>query len=186
MASVFDPLISLARDRLRSDDIASIIADVNAGDPRTTAIVGGIFVESALREAILSRLVTLTPAQQQELFKSKAPLSNFDSMIVIGRAFGIFDSDIKHDLTAIRHLRNAFAHGRRVRTFRQKEVINVIDSLRLLRRVSKREESYRMKFSSIVQLLVIEFLRLADNPQRPDLAITASGRNRRHADDKTP
>jgi hypothetical protein len=171
MASVFDPLITLARERFAQGDLDYILDAINKGDSDThAAILGGTFVEGTLKDAILSHLVVLSEPQQADLFRSSGPLSTFDSMIIMGRALGLYDSKAKHDLTAIRHVRNAFAHGRKVRRFDQKEVADVCNSfhsLGLAKTVGEDPQTPREKFSLAVRILATRFLKYSAEPERP-------------------
>lgn len=48
MASVFDPLITLARKPLETEDVPYVVKTINEAADAPAAIVGGIFVEDAL------------------------------------------------------------------------------------------------------------------------------------------
>ena len=88
MTSVFEPLITLGRKPLETEDVPYIVKTINEAGDASAAIVGGIFVEDALTEAIFSRLIVLTPKRKQELTRQNGPLSTFDSKITVSRALG--------------------------------------------------------------------------------------------------
>ena len=173
MTSVFEPLITLGRKPLETEDVPYIVKTINEAGDASAAIVGGIFVEDALTEAIFSRLIVLTPERKQELTRQNGPLSTFDSKITVSRALGLLDRPTKQDLTAIRHIRNAFAHGGTASlSFAAKEVVAVCDSLNWLKRAAipfrEKPTTSREKFSFVVRALVTNFLMLAEKPDRPD------------------
>jgi hypothetical protein len=169
---VFDPLLALARKPLETEDVSWLLTTIKSGTDAPAAIMGGLFVESALTDAIFANLLGLKEDQRQELIRSSGPLSTFDSKIVMGRALGLLDSPTKHDLTAIRHIRNAFAHGgSRDLMFESAAVSAVCDSLNWLQAAKRYNEcpkSAREKYSFVVRVLVTNFLLLSEHPSRPD------------------
>jgi hypothetical protein len=132
MASVFDPLIALTRSPITREDLNWMLDQLDGGKDSIAAIVGGSFAETFLRDAIIVRLVE-SKSNHRALFTRNGPLSSFDAMILLAYAIGIIDKDTRHDLTAIRIIRNAFAHSPRELSMETQEVKSICDSLNAIK-----------------------------------------------------
>ena len=132
MASVFDPLIALASKPIRQDDAMWMISQLDTGSDTSIVLLGGAFIENVLRDAVAANLVE-SESGHKVLFRRNGPFSNFDSLILIAYAIGVIDKETRHDLTAIRHIRNAFAHAPRELSIGMVEITAVCDSMHVAR-----------------------------------------------------
>lgn len=112
-------------------DWLDILNEMDKGDHRTAAVVAASFLENNLATAIMARLKELSDAEVKDLFEEdRAALSTFSAKTDIAFALNLFDADVKHDIDAIRHVRNLFAHRLDVRDFDHEEVAQYCDGLR--------------------------------------------------------
>jgi hypothetical protein len=87
-----------------------IFGEMDGGDNRTAAIVGGTLVENNIALAIMARLRELTIAQQKDLFDNEAsPLGTFHRKIEMGFALTLYEERIRDDLL----LAHDFSHTTR-------------------------------------------------------------------------
>jgi hypothetical protein len=90
-----------------------IIENRHTGSDYAVAIIGASIIERALKDAILSRFVSLNEDDQNRLFnyENKGPLADFGARTITARALGLFGADTFEDLEKIRTIRNLFAHA---------------------------------------------------------------------------
>jgi hypothetical protein len=130
-ASIFDGLTALSRKTLDSDDARKMIAALSDGPRSFCGHFGITLVDELLTETILTRLIDLDTEQRREFVRSE--LSTLNAKILLGRALGLFDGETKYDLTLIRHIRNAFAHGGPMLSFDDPAIARACDTLKWLR-----------------------------------------------------
>jgi hypothetical protein len=96
-----------------SDDFLAIWKELEEASARTSVIVAAVVVEDALRWSMESYLIAdLTDDDRRTLFENEgAPLSSFHGKIMMGYAIGMYGPAAKTDLSAIKRIRNAFAHA---------------------------------------------------------------------------
>jgi len=171
VASVFDPLLDLSRKPITQEDFSYIVEILHKSETDSSvAILGGALTESALTQAVLSRLRE-SKSGHRELFRNSAPLSSFSAVTQMGFALNIFGSEYRHDLDGIRHIRNAFAHAPRELTFKNKAVSDVCDSFNALKVTEKFNETpvtARDKFSFTIRTVSMFLILASEMPSRPD------------------
>src|SRR5580658_9133428 len=112
-------LDALSREHPALDDYIDNKLHEQSQFDRATAITAAAYVEDALERALLARLVPLSRAERDDLFKYERPLGSFGARIRIGYAINLFGPVTRDELNLIRKVRNVFAHGRRFLTFTQ-------------------------------------------------------------------
>jgi DNA-binding MltR family transcriptional regulator len=110
MVSVFDPLIALSRHRISADEAMWIIEQLENGTDSSAAILGATLAETVLKDLLLATFIP-SKSGHQNLFRRNGTLANFESSIHLAYALGLISKAALHDLTAIRHIGNAFAHA---------------------------------------------------------------------------
>ncbi len=77
---------------------------------RGAVLVGVARVDSAL-EHLLQAVMAPGPAKADGLFLPDRPLGSIGAKVALARRLGLIDSGVERALTALRKLRNAFAHS---------------------------------------------------------------------------
>jgi DNA-binding MltR family transcriptional regulator len=90
-------------------EIFEVQKQLNAGNDRATALVGGAYVQTAL-EVLLRKSLIDEPSSIDELFSENRPLGSFSSCIVMAYCMGLIGPVLRADLDTIRKIRNDFAH----------------------------------------------------------------------------
>jgi hypothetical protein len=68
-------------------------------------------METLLIGVIREKMVQLNKTEHKDIFEGgNAPLSTFSSKIKVGYALGCYGRKTRHDLDALREIRNQFAH----------------------------------------------------------------------------
>jgi hypothetical protein len=101
------------------DELYNALRDAH---PTTAAILGAIMVEHALD----MRLREQFKRQDDDTWKAlvdEGPLGSFAHKIKAGYAFGLFEDDVRTNLDVIRHIRNAFAHSRKLLPFNHRLIL---------------------------------------------------------------
>lgn len=111
------------------EDFMTILAEMDASDHRSAAIVAAAFVENNLALAIMARLRRLDAAEQEHLFENRGTISDFASKIDLGFALNIYGPLVRDDLDCIRQIRNRFAHYLDIRDFDHPNVSTFCDAL---------------------------------------------------------
>jgi DNA-binding MltR family transcriptional regulator len=93
-----------------SDGAMPIFNEIDEQSDRGAAVVGGSFVDAALRLAIEAELHIASKVARDKLFKGYGPIATFSARIELGFALQIFGPKTKADLGIIRTIRNRFAH----------------------------------------------------------------------------
>jgi hypothetical protein len=93
-------------------------------DDRAEVLVSATLLEQSLETAIAHKFPGLTPENQGYLFSDPgAPLWEFDAKIRVAFALGIFGELARADLSAMRKIRNVFAHSRLKISFETPEIV---------------------------------------------------------------
>ncbi|HWA90567.1 MAG TPA: hypothetical protein VG889_11055 [Rhizomicrobium sp.] len=132
------------REGITKDDASGMEEEFAGSSDRGCALILSAVIERRLESVIRSILrEDLSNTEKIELFSHEGAMGSFSSKIQIGYALGIYGKKTKHDLTLIRHLRNAFAHTRKPLRFEMKVVRDVCEIF-----VLPRERPTLMKFSN--------------------------------------
>jgi DNA-binding MltR family transcriptional regulator len=129
--------------RATPEEIAEIRnAITSRKDPLTCAILGGVMVEHELDKLLRRKFVRKDDDTWERLVGDKGPLSSFNSKIITGRAFKVFDDKTEHDLNVLREIRNTFAHARKLLLFNDPLIVNKLRSAKLLAKRDKTHLEY--------------------------------------------
>ena len=156
-----------------------IFHEINNGDNRTAAVVGGSLVENNLALAIMARLRTLSAMQQKDLFDNESsPLGTFHRKIEMGFALSLYEEPVRADLHKIRFIRNQFAHHLYVRNFDNSAISSSCDKLtavEYLRWAEMIEDdnvwSRREKYANTCAHLAARFFLESRRKDRPGLSL---------------
>jgi hypothetical protein len=99
-------------------------------DDRAAAIVFGAMVEQSLEGALATHFV-IGDQEARNLFtySEEGRISTFSAKIALGAALGVYDHRMRHDLTWLKHIRNAFAHARVYVAFHTEAIVLACDQL---------------------------------------------------------
>jgi Domain of unknown function (DUF4145) len=129
----FKALRNLSYRNATNDEVEQILKQVYAEEnDRGACLLLSADLENALDQATKVRL-ELTDTEIDEMYGQDAPLGTFSRKISFASAIRIVGPITKHNLTAIRHIRNAFAHSRIPMTFETAEVKRVCDSFKIIK-----------------------------------------------------
>jgi hypothetical protein len=104
-------------------------------DDREAALKSGSLVEVSLEHAIKARIIRLRKPELKSLFEGpQSPLGTFSAKIWIGYALGLYGAKAKHDLDAIKDIRNAFAHSPHHLDFRSRRIASRCYSMHFVER----------------------------------------------------
>ena len=107
----------LAGANLDLGDMINRPALESHGD-RAASIVAVVDLQDSLKKAILTKMVSLTKTEKDELFSGFGPLASFSSQIKMAYALGVIGKKTRKDLDTIRLIRNVFAHAQKPVSFR--------------------------------------------------------------------
>jgi hypothetical protein len=122
----------VVNQRVPKDDLPKLLAELRNMHDRAAAIVAATFVEDALEDTLLSRMARLSKAEHDRLFRGDAPLSTFAAKIRVCRAFKLLSKTWADEITAIKDIRNAFAHARISINFSTPEITARIKRIRAI------------------------------------------------------
>jgi len=100
--------------------------------PMATAILGCVFVEHELEVHLRRRLRRKDDNTWAILCDESGPLRSFNSKILLAHALGTIDDRFKVDLDALRKIRNAFAHSKKVLEFNDPLIVKELLNTRCL------------------------------------------------------
>ncbi len=127
MTTPEEALASFVKKDPTAADFESFVTEVNKDqNDRTVAVLLGSSVETTLRTLIKRKLV-ITDDSDKILFHSSGPLHSFDAKIKLGFATGLFGSQTRANLHAIKVVRNSFAHTLVALTFETEVVRKVCE-----------------------------------------------------------
>jgi len=116
-----------------SEEVDTLLTEIDTHNHRAAAVLGAAFVEDALEYAIRHRFRPLSKSALEKLFEYPGPLSSFDAKIRIGFALGLYGEIVRNDLNVIRNIRNGFAHAKKPISFDIPEVIREMKKSMYLR-----------------------------------------------------
>jgi DNA-binding MltR family transcriptional regulator len=133
-------------------------------------LVAGAILEQFLETAISSHF-EITTEDARPLFDDSVdgPLSSFAQKISLGYALGVYGSEMRSDMTCIRHIRNAFAHSKERIDFETTEITPIFGRIILpkTRRFSTLSGNFSQSstkiFASTIRLICAYF----NDAQRP-------------------
>jgi hypothetical protein len=114
------------------DRMGRFLAATPEYDDRAAAIVFGALVEHSL-EAALTTYFDIEADNASKLFtysEDEGRISTFSAKIALGAALGVYDHRMRHDLTWVKNIQNAFAHARVYVDFKTEAIILACDQLR--------------------------------------------------------
>jgi hypothetical protein len=97
-----------------SEQISALVNNIRRLQARTHAevgIVGAAIIEEQLLLALVARMRPLPADMKRKLFDGYGPLASFSAKIDLSYALHIVTKEQYEDLTAIRKIRNEFAHA---------------------------------------------------------------------------
>ena len=152
-------LKKLLKGAPEEDELKVLWAELAKDSTRGSVVLAVAFIDDILRDTIKHRMVKLTTQEDDELFGWSGPLANFSARIRVAYALGIIGRRTRHDLDAMREIRNAMAHGKRAIDFDTPEVLNIFKGLHCLRDISDRD-NYTSKrlFVTACKVMMIHLL----------------------------
>ena len=116
-----------------------------------------------LRITILARTIQLSDDEHDGLFAGNGPLATLSAKARVAYALGAFDRETRHDIDAIREIRNAFAHARMSLSFDTPEIAQMCSGFHCLMPIETDLLSAREKFEEAANWLL---MYLSDEPRR--------------------
>lgn len=112
-------------------DPAEEMAFYNHDSNRAVAVVWPAIVENRLTDAIRA---SLRPDKKvaDEMFSPSGALGAFGQKIRLGYMLGLYESDLRDDLTQLSKIRNAFAHRVDITSFEESPVKDRMDAMRIV------------------------------------------------------
>jgi len=155
-------LNSFSRQLPSEDELELVFKSLDTETDRGAALIGGELVNAALFTAISCRLAMPENSSQEAAWFSDitAPLASFSSRIQMGRALGIYGPYTQKRLTAVRMIRNAFAHSLRPIDFGHELVIKECSHLALskMAETSASQHVSRLEYVMAVDRLTRELI----------------------------
>jgi hypothetical protein len=127
-----NPLRELSRHLPTRPEIKKIMDGLVEQDDLHVAITAVSIIEAHLEKLIVSRLHSNDKNFLSRLFENRGPLSDFNSKILIGQAFGLITPPLGDELHMMRTVRNTFAHAKMPLSFDMQPVESAVRSLKLL------------------------------------------------------
>jgi DNA-binding MltR family transcriptional regulator len=141
------------------DELRVLWAELAKDSTRGSVVLGAALIDDILRDVIKHQMVKLTNKEGKELFGWNGPLESFSSRIRMAYALGIIGRRTRHDLDAIREIRNAMAHGKRAIDFDTPELHSALKGLHCLRDISDRDSlPPKRLFVSACRIMMIHLL----------------------------
>jgi DNA-binding MltR family transcriptional regulator len=130
-----DALRELSRRLPAPREVEKIFDGLRNKDDLHTGIIAASIVEATLERLIVTRLKRADKAFLNRMFQNMGPLSDFNSKILIGEAFGILTRPLADELHVMRAIRNAFAHAKMHVSFSDEPISQEVDRLKLIRSI---------------------------------------------------
>lgn len=93
------------------------------------ALLGAAIADQQLQDALLTRMRTLKAKDRDRIFSGYGPLSSFAAKIDLAFAFELIDAATRNRLTAVRQIRNKFAHSDWFLSFEHPEIVAILKKL---------------------------------------------------------
>jgi hypothetical protein len=156
-------LKKLLKKRPSGEDIVRCVKELSTDGERGAAVLSSALLEDLTRLAIVTKMVDLTPEEHDRLFVGAGPLSSFSTKIQIAYALGLIGRRTRHDLDAIREIRNAFAHTNLEIGFETPEVAAQCNGLHCLSALDEPEDiakasTPRKKFEAATKILMLHLV----------------------------
>ena len=162
-------LRALIQEREPDPEVLSVLGRIALGPlnspatDRTLAIVGAVYIEDELRNAIKKHFLPGHSAEtENQVFSDEqAPLSGLAARARIAFALGIISAELLGDITLVRDIRNAFAHTSASVSFGTKAVKDAVTALTIVPDVSKkglfkrRSERFVLRTKFIMAIAII-------------------------------
>jgi DNA-binding MltR family transcriptional regulator len=94
-----------------------------------SVIIGATQLDSALEEALLTKMCQLSRDMKDDIFDGHGPLNNFAAKILMAYALELISREFYHSLLKINKIRVSFAHSKTFMSFQDPEISKIIDSL---------------------------------------------------------
>ncbi|WP_375764543.1 hypothetical protein ACE10X_21270 [Bradyrhizobium sp. Pha-3] len=130
-----DALRELSRRLPAPREVEKIFDGLQNKDDLHTGIVAVSIVEATLEKLIVTRLKRTDKEFLNRLFQNMGPLSDFNSKILTGEAFGILTRPLADELHVMRAIRNAFAHAKMLISFSDEPISQEVSRLKLTRSI---------------------------------------------------
>jgi hypothetical protein len=101
------------------------------GEPIATAILGASMIELELDSLLRQRFPKISDGTWATMVRENGPFSTFDQKITSAFAFRIFDEATKDNLKIVKHIRNAFAHAKKLIGFEHELIVAEIKKLKI-------------------------------------------------------
>ncbi|MDX2145871.1 MAG: MltR family transcriptional regulator [Rhodospirillaceae bacterium] len=96
------------------EEHAAVLKILVKGPQMVTVILGSALVEHEIENLLLQVLKNKDSNILDELTNADGPISTFSQKILLGYALGLFDKKVMNAMKAIKKIRNAFAHARKI------------------------------------------------------------------------
>lgn len=160
------------------DSLTLMELERREGNDRSAGILAAAILDDRLSSAIESRLRPLSKPMRDRLFGEYGAMSEFGIKIDMGFALGLYGQDAHEDLTAIRRVRNRFAHRKEFGRFDHPEIRKFCDPLKSHKHVpslgllleEKAPQTPRERFFRTCQALLMAIVgeNFRDVPRQPD------------------
>jgi hypothetical protein len=107
--------------RLPAAKLRAVLAEIDTGSHRATALVAGAFVEEHLT-LLVRESVQRDSKLEDQMFRPGGPLSDMGVKINLGYFLGLYTKTAWKELDTIRRIRNEFAHTVETSSFNQSPV----------------------------------------------------------------
>ena len=125
-------LSRISRQRLTSEELSSLSAELQFMDDRSAAIVAASVVEDAVQSLLVSKMRRLTNREYADLFSGDSPLTTFSAKIRLVYALKLISKANMGDLNITKDVRNIFAHARIPVDFSTNEIVSYVNALNIL------------------------------------------------------
>jgi hypothetical protein len=105
--------------------------------PIAAAIVGAVMIEHQLESMLQGRLPRKDDDTWETLITEDGPFRSFSTKIAMGYAFRMYDEKTRDALHIIRHIRNAFAHSKKLIEFDHPLIIAELQKAASLRGIKR-------------------------------------------------
>jgi hypothetical protein len=136
---------------LSHGDWNKMVGSFHTESDRGAAVLAGGYVEHALGSFL--RALAAQPTVVDELFAPMGPLSSFSQRTAVAFAFGFITKSHYDDLTAIRRIRNHFAHHPLDATFETDKVALAVATLSTINLCDRSKSLTEREHNRIAYLL---------------------------------
>lgn len=134
-------LRDLSREHATSEEVTAVSkAILSASSPIVAAILGATIVEQEMEVLLRKQLKRNDKETWERLTGEAGPLSSFWQKTELGYALKLLDDVVRDHINTIRHIRNAFAHSKKLLDFDHPLILK---ELRTITPPSKRSKRYK-------------------------------------------